>query len=645
MPSRTRLLAVLLIAIVAHPARAAEQLPDVIPADALVAFGIRDLDRLRTTGDDFLKLAGPDFKDFRLSVLVAEAYKSLGITGGVDETRPVVVAILPMTLIGPMTIAWSIPIKDLEMLSKGLGFEKGALKRDALTPLPGGPKRTPLLGTDLTHCWVRGDRLILGNRPEAVRQVVEGKPAGTLMTPAQRRNLDAADMILYSGISGLGDIWKGVVAQVKELIKPHGPVEERVTQQFLHALECCRYVALGCRVEKDGVLLNLLFGLPQNPPPDVAAFLKTLGPTAGPATVRGLPTDRLLMALATSADGAETATATRLLVKTLLQNTPLDGELFLEADRPLVAAVSASVWGHLRSRRLALYRNSDEIRQGRFSGVAVLDTDDPKKFIREVGEMARYAGGPELDLTEATGGQNVRVVQGLIRDLGSEDFATREAAAVKLALIGEPGLPLLQKAATSDNEEVRRRTELVVGEIKERATARRMEVQNKEAAGRLRPRFELKPAAEMLDGQPVDVLAVTLTGGNADSAARMRELFGPDWARVRLVAVDNHVVVLFGSDVGLLRRTAANVRNGEAGLAGEKALARFQQVAERDRSLELDFALEPLLPLIRPGNDKVNRVPGQYTSIAVGADPGRYEVQMWVPAQQFGAVLEALFGR
>jgi WD40 repeat protein len=52
----------------------------------------------------------------------------------------------------------------------------------------------------------------------------------------------------------------------------------------------------------------------------------------------------------------------------------------------------------------------------------------------------------------------------LVKQLGDDDFARREGASKRLAAIGEPALGALQKAANSDDAEVRRRAaELVAG--------------------------------------------------------------------------------------------------------------------------------------------------------------------------------------
>jgi uncharacterized protein (TIGR03067 family) len=64
-------------------------------------------------------------------------------------------------------------------------------------------------------------------------------------------------------------------------------------------------------------------------------------------------------------------------------------------------------------------------------------------------------------------------IAGLIKQLGDDNFARREAASRELAAIGEPALAALrQAAASSDDLETRRRAEQIVREVTGRALAR-----------------------------------------------------------------------------------------------------------------------------------------------------------------------------
>ena len=56
-------------------------------------------------------------------------------------------------------------------------------------------------------------------------------------------------------------------------------------------------------------------------------------------------------------------------------------------------------------------------------------------------------------------------IEGLIEDLGNEDFDRREAASKSLAEVGPDALQLLRKALKSSNEEVKNRATILIGQI------------------------------------------------------------------------------------------------------------------------------------------------------------------------------------
>lgn len=84
------------------------------------------------------------------------------------------------------------------------------------------------------------------------------------------------------------------------------------------------------------------------------------------------------------------------------------------------------------------------------------------------------AGEPPVPAkTAAAGRPDARLIAGLIRQLGSPQFAAREAAAKQLEDIGDPALAALREAARGgDDPEVRRRAERLAERVEEAALAR-----------------------------------------------------------------------------------------------------------------------------------------------------------------------------
>jgi transposase len=83
--------------------------------------------------------------------------------------------------------------------------------------------------------------------------------------------------------------------------------------------------------------------------------------------------------------------------------------------------------------------------------------------------LALVAGVGSLRGNSGKAAKSDRVAT-LIKQLGDDAFATREAASKELVDIGEPALPALRKAATSsDDLEIRRRAERIIQAIATRA--------------------------------------------------------------------------------------------------------------------------------------------------------------------------------
>ena len=73
-----------------------------------------------------------------------------------------------------------------------------------------------------------------------------------------------------------------------------------------------------------------------------------------------------------------------------------------------------------------------------------------------------------LRLTPRTGNESRELIEAEILRLGGSDFDEREAAMDALRKLGTPALPFLNKLATSDDEELRNRSLLLIGEIRSR---------------------------------------------------------------------------------------------------------------------------------------------------------------------------------
>jgi hypothetical protein len=202
-------------------------------------------------------------------------------------------------------------------------------------------------------------------------------------------------------------------------------------------------------------------------------------------------------------------------------------------------------------------------------------------------------------------------------------------------LLGEPALPYVEKALTSDDAEVRRRADRIKRRIVAVAEERRKELLSKELPRPVRPTFAFgKP--ETLEGSRVELLRVKLAGADAKLAPRLRQLFGPDWNTVRLAPCGKQVAVLYGSDRKLLAQTLKNLKEKRPGLAGAKYLAGFNKHSDPGRTAEFHVSAQTVLALLNA--DDLRKAPAAaghaMTSFALTVGPERLQLDVWVPSAE-----------
>jgi hypothetical protein len=309
-------------------------------------------------------------------------------------------------------------------------------------------------------------------------------------------------------------------------------------------------------------------------------------------------------------------------------------------DRANVVGAFTEVWKHLKGHRLAVYQNAEPGRHGLFIVVGILDTAAADKFLAQVKLLARLSGTEGLDLSgKDAQKEDIAEVQKLIQDLGSDEYQVRESATNRLALIGEPALPHIDKAARSDDPEVKRRALDLRARIADAAVSRRQELLSKDAPWRLRPTFA-QAGTETHAGFTAEVLRVKLAAKDAPAAEALRHVFGPDWDRLRLVACGKQVVVLVGSDVRLLAAALQNVKEGKPGLAASKGLAGFTRQADPGRKMEFHGSVATVLELLKADDLRLGKRPEapSLTSVGLTIRAERLQLDLWVPVAEIKAV-------
>jgi hypothetical protein len=633
---RTPLTACVLLLACAGAAPAQTGMLDLIPDEALAGFAIRDLNDLKKKGDKFL--ADAELKlPLRPSQLFAMACDFLGVRGGIDHDGTAALVLVRPEKADqrgrPDSFVAVLPFTDRDQIAANFGFAKGELQ-------PG--RMMAVKDRNFGHfVYVHGKHLFLGDTEKAIERVARGKPAGRGLSADRRRALNGADMLLHLGAREWGPDWKGFLKSVEEgLGKSDDPAEQQVVRQLLDSLGSTRYV-LGAFHVGDGFGVSFLAAL--DPPPDEAAkaFLAGLAGGPGGSDLRGLPEGHAVVAQAVRGDGGRNALVAKLFLDFILRDLVETKKVIAAADRPVFTGVFTEVWRRLQGSRTALYLNRDEPKHGLFSAVAILDTDDAAKFLADMRVLAKIADGSGLKLGGKSDGDDAVEVAQLVRDLGDAQYRVRAAATTKLRLAGEPALPYLAKAAEAKDLEVSRRAQKLQREIETAAAQRRKELLEGGLPWRLRPELAFVPRAEQRSGRPIDIVSIKLVGKDEGMARQLRQLFGPDWDKLRLAVHGKQVVALLGSDVALLDEALKNLADGRPGLAAAPDLAAFGRQADPGRKVEFHVSVAGLLALVTPpgANARVPAKPGRaLSSFSLSLGPQQLQLDVWVPSAEFRTV-------
>jgi hypothetical protein len=630
---------------------------DLIPEDA-VAVAVRDLKDLTRKGDKLAADTGVNFLP-RPSRLFAEVVRGLGITKGLDETGPAFVMLANPAKagvkLGPngepqlgdlqQLVVAAFSFTDRDQIAANFGIKKGELKPDSIVRGKAPAGNPWNLG--LYFC-AHGKQLFLGDNEKAVASAVKGRSAAAALGEARRRALRDTDVLVHLPIKPWHGVWENfiVLAFESNLCDRGDAGDQRTARQLIGALRSVRAVLIAVRVD-GGLGIRFVNIFPRDVNQSTRDFLASLNGGAGGATLAGLPDGPVLAAQAMRGNGEENAAVVRLFINGLAGRA-VPARLFFSSFAQVdFAGVFTEVWQHLQGSRVAVYRNADPTKLGLFSGLAVLDTEDAARFLKDMKQLVRFAATTAEDLSGPKAREeDVAAVGQLIRDLGDRKFCVRLSATTKLRLLGEPVLPYLEKALKSDDPEVVRRATAIKEKIVQAAEQRRKELLSKGTPHPLRPSFAFAARSENRDGQRIEVLRVKLSGGDSAVGRQLQELFGPRWDQVRLAARGKQVVVLVGSDRSLLGKVVKDLQGGRGGLATSAALGPFARHSDLAHQFEFHVSLHALEVLaaaedLRKGAKVIRGT--ELSSFALTAEADRLQLDVWLPVPEI-KVLAKVFG-
>jgi hypothetical protein len=628
----------LLVLTAAGPAGAQQTMLDLIPADAVAALAIRNLDELKAKGDKLIADAELNVP-LRPSELFAMAFQHVGVQGGVESKGAAAVILaapeqpnaqLTLENLASLVVV-ALPFAHRDKMAANFGLKPGELPPNKIVAV------TDKQFTNFV--CARGNHVLLAESKKTLERVLKAKSVRDEVAAGRRKELASADILLHLGPPFWGEMArKGGVENLEKQLTDNLPeADAKVVRQFVRALAQVHFAVATVRLD-GGIGLGFLTTFPKKGADEAHKLLATLGSGPGGVSLTGLPDGPVVVAQATRGDGAKTAVLAKTFFELILKNFVETKHILSSTDRPVYLGILDEVWQRLRGNRAALYLTGDEQKLGLFSLVAVLDTDNAKQFLSDMRLLARIADESESGTAAKEAALDPAK---LIEDLGSPRYRVRESATLKLRLMGETALPALKRAAGSDDPETARRADALHKQIAGAAAERRKELLAKELPRHLRPKLTFAAKAETRAGHAVDIVRIRLGDGEVSATKQLRQLLGPDWNRMRLAVHDDKVVVLLGSDVGLFDRALANLKDGKPGLAESKALAGFNRQASPARRVEFHVAVQTILGLTAPPGDGRAPAPGRdLTSFALAISPDGLQLDIWVPTSEIRVIAE-----
>jgi hypothetical protein len=630
----------------AIPTFAQVNVVDLIPENALGAIAIQNLKALREKGDRLI-----DDQKLNVPTRPSEVFKQLvgllAIDGGaLDFNGPALIVIANpkeakvnvdkdnlMSFLSLVAVV--VTIKDEETACASLGLKKGSLEEGKVVTALNNRMY-------LREVARRGKQLYLGSIRAALESVLKSKPVRGVLSPAQEKSFSEADLFLYVNAVVVGDKWADDLSSLEQEFRKANKADENKEQidEFVKALSALRFGLLGCKVE-DGLRFQLA-AVFDPASKDAKKFLQLFQGGKGAADLTGLAEGQVLVAQSAKGDGSQNSFLARLIANFILANAINGGSTLSVADVPLYTGVMSEVWNRLQGERLALYRNEDNVKHGLFTMVAILDPVNAEAFLPELKELNRFANAEKWRLGPDGDKDDIATIKQLVADLGNNRFRVREAASARLILLGEPALPFVEKGIESDDAEVHSRSEKIKVAIVASIQELRKEALNKLSVT-VRPKLCFVDKPTQQGGHEIETLQLKFSEADMENPKRLRQLFGPNWNRIRFARVRDHVVMVVGSDDRKFLETLANVKEGKRGLEDSKSVAGFRKYPDPARKLQFQVSVRSVLELMnaeelkKPGDVKHD---APLSAFGLSAEANRLQLDFWLTVGDLAEILK-----
>lgn len=619
----------------------AEQTPEAfletIPAKSRASLTVRNLDELNTQNRKHLQRD----QAFGFKQLVQMGLSFMKIQQGVDWSGTFSLSMMSLEQSDDYEVMMKqlvlrVPFTDLETMAKNFTLSKEEI---AARKYHFFGKRLNNFG-DL-YVTFRERDLLISMQQEAIEQYLESPAMSTVVATDPGGRLSGSDLLLQTNPRSLDptqydrqtekwidQMFQGETEEHRELAKQ---VVRHTNQVF-----CSMKI-------ENGVQLRFHCNLSPDLSEEVKSALEKYHHSSSIPDLRGIPKGNFLLGLSKAADREQSAAlqsrATAWMVERMVQQKSISNLIlpYLDPRSDTFHGLIDEIWDSIDEARSAVYLNENLKEDGLGNLLVILKPESHEEFTEQLSSLVKFSRGavyhPDIRQPDKVTEQDIR---DLIAQLGSQEFLKRKAAMLRLKLLGEPALPLLEQSVNSRDKEIARRSKSLVISIRENA-AHHAEVLIKEGLTALPlPEFVFYEHQREIAGYPADVLVAQWDESDQLNLKRVQELAGPQGHEILIVHVKNEIVLFWGSDRQLLADCLQLLKSGEPGLDEQRET--FAKYAAPQRLFEAHFSMQKLARMVPeavgrplPESDPT----GDYSSFGVEISPQHLIGDVSLPLPEF----------
>lgn len=502
-------------------------------------------------------------------------------------------------------IAVGVAISDTEALAEGLEVDHEAFVAGEVVE-----KDYSSFGHKHRYYRMSGRYLWVTSHRRVYDLIDEAVPASRMIPNARRDSLDAADFLLYfSERSRDADRWNDKEHFEKWITSRRRlDDEEREALTDLFEIFSSGSCVVGAFRLDRGLECSFDLFFRQDRLDEIRPIIRRFSPPTDGVSLQGLPSGEVLFAHAARTDAPGVLPAATALIRDTYHGWwgpwQRDGkaqQFASQLQQLKLLGLFGEIWPLIERYRVGLYRNPKPASHGLVSLVAILDSEEPERVVSELQTLAVLTDRTAIAKADDSQEEKVatkKLIRQLVAQLSDESFEKRKSAMTRLVLIGETALPYLKEpdheftpAAASRAKEV---IELIETDVKEKLDA----ASQPGLLSKAKPYFVFRPNAEQRLGTNIDIMEIRTAAGE-HVVQPIQMLAGPAWSQVRIAALENRVVIFFGSDVSMVDTTLENLEQLESGASVPLPEIPYGKPLHESRGAEFQISVDRFMRLMR----------------------------------------------